>query len=740
MKESEIQMYIEQLIKDNLFLDSIQDRDLVDQRYDSFFDEDFVPSFSIDYFSTKKIISSAKTVLDNAYSLEIITTAAQNISLNRQERLFPDLILCNEENGKIIILEIKKSKATARETLTEMLAYEYEIKNLLPFLSNFEVLYCILSTEYSTLLDHSVSSLITWESKQILCLKIEVNNEQKMQMKVYLPSAWTSLGIPYFPYNSFPIFQIILYEKEHNETFYDAESVVLTAANLIAQEGDRSNSNGFVMLWYDSWEGWENVAGSATLHLTVGFINPYVFLPSLESLGMIDTTKNPVSQYFLEKIEELGESHFCIVGYEIIEKSIKFLNKYFNARVEGISCWNDFRIKPNRKNFSIGAVYHRVLPLKVKLWGNLGDFTRELIVHQGMWNYTFSGISNRVISLEDPILNISLIDSLSGINILNNRGITCKVLFELGISLGILASLYETASNIKNNQLKNLPASISWYNLDILPVLLEFKRQYESSKELTVPPPTVSFTTFGTTEKFKEAKQSVELFVNWVLEDFLFEQNVIYSYCFQIGLITYPLHDSYYSFETLPDLTKKYTEEQIYEFSIFLLKNLLHFCLSDYILEGFSKKIINELSESYLELDFDSINDDQDTINLWIKNIPKTKYLDLYDTILVNLIDEITPPCNYNCEITSLEISEYKCIDWIWMKQQILNLYTKGFRYPVLELNSLGEFNIVIINTNDEPDLGVLTKQINFEKQFIFRRSINDIQMYVIQKWEEVGA
>ena len=235
MKESEIQMYIEQLIKDNLFLDSIQDRDLVDQRYDSFFDEDFVPSFSIDYFSTKKIISSAKTVLDNAYSLEIITTAAQNISLNRQERLFPDLILCNEENGKIIILEIKKSKATARETLTEMLAYEYEIKNLLPFLSNFEVLYCILSTEYSTLLDHSVSSLITWESKQILCLKIEVNNEQKMQMKVYLPSAWTSLGIPYFPYNSFPIFQIILYEKEHNETFYDAESVVLTAANLIAQ-------------------------------------------------------------------------------------------------------------------------------------------------------------------------------------------------------------------------------------------------------------------------------------------------------------------------------------------------------------------------------------------------------------------------------------------------------------------------------------------------------------------------
>jgi hypothetical protein len=539
-----------------------------------------------------------------------------------------------------------------------------------------------------------------------------------MQLKVYLPSAWTSLGIPYFPYNSFPIYQIILYEKDRSKSFYNAESVVLTAANLIAQEGDRSNSNGFVMIWQDSWEGWENVTGSAKLHLTVGCINPYVFLPYSEKLGMIDTTKNPVGQYFLEKIEELGESYFSTVGDEIIEKSIKFLNKYFNADIKGIegfSCWNDYRIKPNRNNCSIrDTMYHRVLPLQVKLWGNLGDFTRELIVHKGMWKHIFSGISNKVIGLEDPILNIPLIDSISGINTLNHRGITCKILFDLGISLGILASLYHTAFNVTNDQLENLPASITWYILDILPVLLEFNRQYKSSKELTVPPPTISFTTFATKEEFKNARKSVELLINWVLEDFLSEKSIIYRYCFQMGLMAYPLHDSYL-LETLPDQTKKHIEEQIHEISIFLLKYLLHFCLSGYVLEDISKKIINELSESYLELDFDGINNDQDTINLWINNIPKTKHLDLYDTTLVNLIDEITPPCNYNCEIASLEISEYKYIDWIWMKQQILNLYTQGFRYPVLELNSLGEFNIVIINTNDEPNLSLLTKHINFD-------------------------
>ena len=272
-----------------------------------------------------------------------------------------------------------------------------------------------------------------------------------------------------------------------------------------------------------------------------------------------------------------------------------------------------------------------------------------------------------------------------------------------------------------------------------MPVLLEFNRQYKSSKELTVPPPTISFTTFATKEEFKNARKSVELLINWVLEDFLSEKSIIYRYCFQMGLMAYPLHDSYL-LETLPDQTKKHIEEQIHEISIFLLKYLLHFCLSGYVLEDISKKIINELSESYLELDFDGINNDQDTINLWINTLPKTKHLDLYDTTLVNLIDEIISPCNYNCEIIFLKISEYKCIDWIWMKQQILTLYTQGFRYPVLELNSLGEFNIVIINTNDEPNLSLLTKHINFEKQFIFRQSINSVKMSLIQTWEEVGA
>jgi hypothetical protein len=73
--------------------------------------------------------------------------------------LFPDLVLVSDEDNKIIIVEIKRSNQTAREALTELLAYDHEVKNLLPFLSNFEVLFCIISTDYSTLLCLIIRSL-----------------------------------------------------------------------------------------------------------------------------------------------------------------------------------------------------------------------------------------------------------------------------------------------------------------------------------------------------------------------------------------------------------------------------------------------------------------------------------------------------------------------------------------------------------------------------------------------------
>jgi hypothetical protein len=79
-------------------------------------------------------------------------------------------IFFNEARAQVIIVELKKSKQTERQAMTELLAYEHEVKNYFPFLSNLDLCFVLVSTEYSPLLEHSVAALTTWESKQILCL------------------------------------------------------------------------------------------------------------------------------------------------------------------------------------------------------------------------------------------------------------------------------------------------------------------------------------------------------------------------------------------------------------------------------------------------------------------------------------------------------------------------------------------------------------------------------------------
>ncbi|MBO1047481.1 MAG: hypothetical protein HEQ10_06895 [Dolichospermum sp. DEX182a] len=104
---------------------------------------------------------------------------------------------------------------------------------------------------------------------------------------------------------------------------------------------------------------------------------------------------------------------------------------------------------------------HRALPLHIELWGTLGDFVREFISHPGVKQNILSGVANRIISCEDPFIGIPILDTISGINQLDSRGFTCKILFDLGVSLATLSTLYNTAIHNQDGKLKNLPASIT---------------------------------------------------------------------------------------------------------------------------------------------------------------------------------------------------------------------------------------------------------------------------------------
>lgn len=90
MKESEIQKIIETAIQENKFLELIDADDIksLEYRYQSYYETDSLPSFLIDYLSTKKAIIAARNVLQFLENNRIIANASKSISLDRSQRPF----------------------------------------------------------------------------------------------------------------------------------------------------------------------------------------------------------------------------------------------------------------------------------------------------------------------------------------------------------------------------------------------------------------------------------------------------------------------------------------------------------------------------------------------------------------------------------------------------------------------------------------------------------------------------
>ena len=159
VKENKIQKWLEK--------DYQKIRNLI-QNTDIFYklETNQIPYFSIDYLIKQKVAKSAKYVYDLLDDVDLVI-ANKNISLEKSERLYPDLLLFSPDTSTFFIVEIKRGDKTERETITEILAYEHELKNLFPYLSSFEVCFVIIASDYNTLLSHSIYSLSIWQNKNV---------------------------------------------------------------------------------------------------------------------------------------------------------------------------------------------------------------------------------------------------------------------------------------------------------------------------------------------------------------------------------------------------------------------------------------------------------------------------------------------------------------------------------------------------------------------------------------------
>ena len=373
-------------------------------------------NFDIDKILKRKNLKKYSDVLDELLDLEIIL-ADKNVSSEKKETLRPDIVLFNPDgNYTFIIVEIKKDKQTEREAITELLAYQQEIKNACPFVSDKDINFVLISKDWSPLLKHSVENINSWTSKSILPLKLNIVDNSEIELKVFETDAWTDTNIGKIPRNTLSCFTICLYEKNYGprEKIDDnLKENALFAANMISEILDKNDYHGFVFLWDSLDDG----ICMCKWQITVVFFNGIELLnflnfekPVIDNIGIENLTlengeltigislseddyeqcidKNNQSkliQYFME-----NRFDYCNItphnATKVIDQAIDYLSNFFHPTFEGFVEWDSFRhyfanlydenyYKSNFLLMPLSQPY--AYPVFCKCFGILGDFVRD---------------------------------------------------------------------------------------------------------------------------------------------------------------------------------------------------------------------------------------------------------------------------------------------------------------------------------------------------------------------------
>ncbi|WP_167882724.1 hypothetical protein, partial [Leptospira kmetyi] len=254
----------------------------------------------------------------------------ENISLESNEILKPDLLFYSMETEGVVIVELKNSANATRQLGTEIYAYSGEVKSYVPFLSYGDIFYVIISSDWPTLLRHFIFHEIYWEEKNILCLEpIENNSKRALKIK-NIPELLEDVSSLKIPQESVTGYQICLYDhglykSEHDRTRLDGHLNQMKASlHVMATEGNKQNAHGFAFLWKDNRE-----FSLAPYSITVLNLSPFSsierFLHAIDDLsdltemqerlfGIVQSYDPSGHGRSLSRIRETAENflkHFC---------------------------------------------------------------------------------------------------------------------------------------------------------------------------------------------------------------------------------------------------------------------------------------------------------------------------------------------------------------------------------------------------------------------------------------------
>jgi hypothetical protein len=428
-----------------------------------------LPLFSIDRLSRIAMVRAALGCTEDIHDIQILTDD-QNVSMRRGEALRPDFVGISETSRSVWIIELKNSGQTAREAFTELLGYEHEVKNYLPFLADWDINFVLISSEWSTLLDHSLASACTWSRKKVLGLEAKKALDGSVTLKVRIPESWTITGVAHFPSTSLPCFQISL-DGTGEGTPEEPDPRLLIAMNLLAREGDRQGGHGFAMLWRDRGYG-----DKGQFHLTLCGVSPSAFFKAAKEIGTISDDQGKLavalSASLLGEIDPTPNALLSLYTY--IKPVVAEVGK---PKIEGFMDWLQAQ----------ETYLHRAEPIYMEFWGMLGDHARRYVMHPAIRETRPDLLGNGMQDWRSPSVGLQILDELFAPTFCVGGEIRMIDAFTLGRDLAIDAVLRQNldSPSLKPEMERALSPRRFWHSIRMQILLEQARLIYMSSSTIS---------------------------------------------------------------------------------------------------------------------------------------------------------------------------------------------------------------------------------------------------------------
>jgi hypothetical protein len=461
--------------------------------------EDVLPVFSIDKLARNAMIRAALGCLDRVHDISLLTDDL-NVSAARGEILRPDFVGISHEDQSIWIFELKNDSQTARQALTEMLGYEHEVKNHLPFLADWDTNFVLISSEWSVLLDHGLGAACAWSGKKILGLEASMEQGQ-VSLRVRIPDSWSITGVARFPPESLPTFQISLAGLGEG-TADESDPRLFLAMTALAREGDRAGSHGFALLWRDRAFG-----DTGQHHITVCGVSPAAFFHRAVEIGTLRTDQGHLVTALGDAIEEsIDQTPGSL--FALYDRIKPLLSEVGDPTVEGLMDWTDAQ----------DSYLHRAEPVLLEFWGALGDFARQYVFHPAIRKHRSDLLGGGMRDWRDPVVGLAIIGELFARTTFGDGQVRLRDAYELGRDLGIDATIRQTLDQGGPPGLHAwLEPRRAWHSLRIRALLEEVRLIASAATNVSVGETLLRYGLGAA----KFSADDFQAFVDWTRDEFL---------------------------------------------------------------------------------------------------------------------------------------------------------------------------------------------------------------------------